>query len=184
LKLLTGRVDVKTDVLWQGKVHVSATAAKTNGIPSDVANQLDSGGSMLQREVDLCDAHGLPLCYATSWWNLENADKVILDDGAANSFGALERPVWLKLAENKTELFREVRRVYRGTSDPLASAWGLPNSTTFWARHYIFWCARKPLCVIHEVMSPRLELHLGPSDPARKRLENGSRSFPSDDLWL
>ena len=39
---------------------------------------------MLQREVDLCDAHGLPLCYATSWWNLENADKVILDDGAAN----------------------------------------------------------------------------------------------------
>ena len=78
-------------------------------------------------------------------------------------------PVWLKLAETKTELFREVRRIYRGVSPALATAWDLPSDTTFWARHYIFWYHRRPLCVIHEVMSPRLERYLGPPESAARR---------------
>lgn len=158
----------------------SAAGARANGVPADVVNEL-GGSAVLQREVDLCDAHGSPLCYATSWWNLNNADNIILDDGADNAFGALDRPVWLKLAENKTELFREVRRVYRGTSDVLSTAWGLPLTTSFWARHYIFWCAGKPLCVIHEVMSPRLVAHLGPSEPTPP--SRRAFSDPQDDVW-
>ena len=46
-------------------------------------------------------------------------------------------PVWVLFAQNKTELYREVRRVYAGQSDQLEAAWGVPGP--FWARHYIFW---------------------------------------------
>ena len=62
-----------------------------------------------------------------------------------------------------------MRRIYRGVSPALATAWDLPSNTTFWARHYIFWCHRRPLCVIHEVMSPRLERYLGPPESAARR---------------
>jgi chorismate lyase len=177
LKLLTGRADVKTDVLWQSKIDLDHRGAREIGVPDDVHKRLlaASSGTLLQREVDLCDAHGYPLCYAASWWNTNTSDTIVLDTDADNAYGALDRPVWLKLAEDKTELFREVRRVYRGQSERLSSAWGLPTDTYFWGRHYIFWLARKPLCVIHEVMSPALETYLGPAAPAPRARRARSR---------
>jgi chorismate lyase len=152
-------------VLWQGEINLDHRSARDVGVPDDVDERLlnASSGALLQREVDLCDARGVPLCYAASWWNIRASNEIILDVDAENAFSALDRPVWLKLAEDKTELFREVRRVYRGQSQRLSTAWGLPSDTHFWARHYIFWRAREPLCVIYEVMSPALETYLGPS---------------------
>ena len=172
MKLLTGRVEVTTNVLWQGNIDANEPLSRDAGVIADVSKRLratDDVSPLLQREVDLCDASGVPLCYAASWWNLNASRDIVLDADAENGFGALDRPVWLKLAETKTELFREVRRIYRGVSPALATAWDLPSDTTFWARHYIFWYHRRPLCVIHEVMSPRLERYLGPPESAARR---------------
>jgi len=168
LKLLTGFDNVKTDILWQGKVNVNDASA--GPIPSDVRTRIcgadDSGCIIFQREVDLCDEKGRPLCYAASWWSEEMADMFIMDKSGA----ALNKPVWLALADNKTELYRDIRRVYLGSSAVLSAKWHVDGP--FWARHYIFWRERKPLCVIYEVMNPALEAYLGPSkadDALRER---------------
>ena len=69
--------------------------------------------------------------------------------------GATERAVWMHLSERRTELFREVKRMYHGHSPVLEDAWAL--SGPFWGRHYVFWAGEVPLCVIYEVFSPALE---------------------------
>ena len=51
--------------------------------------------------------------------------------------GATERAVWMHLSERRTELFREVKRMYHGHSPVLEDAWAL--SGPFWGRHYVFW---------------------------------------------
>ena len=68
--------------------------------------------------------------------------------------GATERAVWMHLSERRTELFREVKRMYHGHSPVLEDAWAL--SGPFWGRHYVFWAGEVPLCVIYEVFSPAL----------------------------
>ena len=80
---------------------------------------------VLHREVDLCDGtDGAPLVYASSWWTVEAARKfgILKTDG-----GATERAVWMHLSDARTELYREVRRVYRGESTELERAWGVPD---------------------------------------------------------
>ena len=67
--------------------------------------------------------------------------------------------MWMNLSDKRTELFREVRRMYLGDSVALENAWGVRGP--FWARHYIFWAGNRPLCVIYEVFSPTLEAYLG-----------------------
>ena len=69
--------------------------------------------------------------------------------------GATERAVWMHLSERRTELFREVKRMYHGHSPVLEDAWELRGP--FWGRHYVFWAGEVPLCVIYEVFRPALE---------------------------
>lgn len=107
--------------------------------------------------MDLCrSTDGLPLVYASSWWTIEAAKKfnILKSDG-----GATERAVWMHLSDKRTELYREIRRMYLGESPELEAAWGVKGP--FWARHYIFWAGSCPLCVIYEVFSPKLEQYLG-----------------------
>ena len=73
--------------------------------------------------------------------------------------------MWMNLSDKRTELFREVRRMYLGDSVALENAWGVRGP--FWARHYIFWAGNRPLCVIYEVFSPTLEAYLGERDGER-----------------
>ena len=129
----------------------SRTSETRNGASSRVAK-------VVHREVDLCDgASGAPLVYASSWWNEEAAAAYGIVDRATG--GATSRPVWSHLSDAKTELYREVRRVYLGDAPALEAAWNVRGP--FWARHYIFWAGAQPLCVIYEVFSPELERFLG-----------------------
>ena len=96
MKLLTGRVDVTTNVIWQGNIDASEPLSRDAGVIADVSKRLratDDVSPLLQREVDLCDASGVPLCYAASWWNLNASRDIVLDADAENGFGALDRPV-------------------------------------------------------------------------------------------
>ena len=129
----------------------SRTSETRNGVSSRVAK-------VVHREVDLCDgASGAPLVYASSWWTEEAATAYGIVDQTTG--GATSRPVWSHLSDAKTELYREVRRVYLGSAPALEAAWNVRGP--FWARHYIFWAGAQPLCVIYEVFSPELEKFLG-----------------------
>ena len=183
LQLLTDS-SVRVDVLRQELVNPCAVSEDAS-VPADVIEVLTRDVScvvagdgvkdtsqnnkhastlakMVHREVDLCDSSdGTPLVYASSWWTEEAATGYgILQ---ANG-GASNKPVWNHLSAGKTELYREVKRVYLGSSPRLEKAW---NTTgPFWARHYIFWAGSQPLCVIYEVFSPSLERFLGGKDVA------------------
>jgi len=178
LQLLTD-ASVRVDVLGQRLVLPSALAADAS-VPPDVVGVLtrmrccdDVGvavdldappaafasraARMVHREVDLCDGNdGTPLVYASSWWTEEAATRygILTDTG-----GATSKPVWLHLSDGKTELYREIKRMYLGNSPRLEKAWNV--SGPFLARHYIFWAGAQPLCVIYEVFSPKLEKFLG-----------------------
>ena len=72
----------------------------------------------------------------------------------------------MHLSERRTELFREVKRMYHGHSPVLEDAWAL--SGPFWGRHYIFWHDGVPMTVVYEVFSPHLERAIGPAEGKKK----------------
>ncbi len=159
IKLATGLGDVRTDILWQGKV--SLDDLPRGSVPDEVRDELLPVGAsdvLFQREVDLCDSNGDPLVYACSWWPESAAERFIVDSAASANFSAREEPVGARFARTQIELHRRICRVYRGESSTLSSEWGVPGP--FWARHYVFRRDGRPLCVIYEVLSPDLQRRL------------------------
>lgn len=164
IKLATGLGDVRTDVLWQGKV--SSDDLPRGSVPDEVRDELLPNGasdSLFQREVDLCDSNGDPLVYACSWWPESAAERFIVDSAASANFSARDEPVGARFARTQTELHRRICRIYRGESSTLSSEWGVPGP--FWARHYVFQRDSRPLCVIYEVLSPDLQRRLESPTP-------------------
>lgn len=90
-------------------------------------------------------AGSAPLVYAASWWRADTINEYLRDRST---------PIWVSLSQGKVQVFRDLRRVYRGHSEPLEKAFG--EAGPFWGRHYIFWHDGQPLTVIYEVFSPRI----------------------------
>ncbi len=107
-------------------------------------------GPRLRRQVWLRTASGQRLAYAASWWNAEHVDEYLQNRSL---------PIWASLARLRTELHRDVRGVYCGTSPALSEGFG--ESGILWGRHYLFWHQGKPLTLIYEVFSPYLQRYLG-----------------------
>ncbi len=112
---------------------------------------------LIQRQVVLHNAAQEPLMVGISWWNQSQA-KHYLD----------ERPLGTRLREDQQELFRELQAVYLGTSERIANLLGQPGP--FWGRHYMLWANQKPLTLIYEVFSPRLEHYLGAAQLSDSKL--------------
>ena len=53
----------------------------------------------------------------------------------------------------------QVQHIYHGHSDKLEELLGCPGP--FWGRQYFFWHGGRPLTLIYEVFSPRLQHFLG-----------------------
>lgn len=154
-----------------GSIDESNPIDESSSMEPKGTTTIDSCTHLLHREVDLCDGRdGTPLVYASSWWTPEAAERfgILRPDGAAT-----ERAVWMHLSERRTELFREVRRLYRGASPALEEAWG--EAGPFWGRHYVFWAGEVPLCVIYEVFSPRLGGFLGGCEADGEVVAKGRR---------
>jgi chorismate lyase len=71
-------------------------------------------------------------------------------------------PIGKSLALGRTEVYREILAVYKGTSDSFDTLFGAEAGEEYWGRHYLFWHRGKPLALIYEVFSPSLEKYLGP----------------------
>lgn len=93
-----------------------------------------------------------PLLYATSWWNCEQLQALIPEQG---------QPIGANLAQARREIFRQVCGVYLGYSSPLEDLLQQPGP--FWGRHYLLWQGQQPITLIYEVFSPLLCRYLGPS---------------------
>ncbi|CAL8469074.1 g8615 [Coccomyxa elongata] len=94
---------------------------------------------------------GKVLVCATSWWNTQQISRYL---------GETEKPIWISLSSQRTEIFREITQLYYGNSPDLEKRFG--HKGPFWGREYIFWRDRQPLSLIHEIFSPALEQYLGP----------------------
>ncbi|MEO0989009.1 MAG: chorismate lyase [Cyanobacteria bacterium J06639_14] len=112
-------------------------------------------GPRLRRQVWLRTASGQRLAYATSWWEASHVDEYLQNRSL---------PIWASLARLRTELYRDVRGINYGHSQPLEVAFG--ERGPFWGRHYLFWHKGKPLTLIYEVFSPYLMRYLGPMQSA------------------
>ncbi|KAK9908334.1 hypothetical protein WJX75_006252 [Coccomyxa subellipsoidea] len=150
---------VETDCLEQEDIGMNLS-----GLPDNVASV---AGPRSQRELHL-SVEGTALVCATSWWNT---------DEIARYLGQTQKPIWINLSVNRTELYREITQVYCGHSPDLERRFG--QKGPFWGREYIFWHDGKPLTLIHEIFSPALEDYLGPVDLKEWCMTNSSRACPT-----
>lgn len=114
-------------------------------------------GPLLRRQVWLCCGN-TTLAWAESWWNCQEAE---------HHLRRREQPIWSSLTSDRAELFREVDGLALVQAPWLEQRLGA--SGPLWSRHYRFFRAGRPLTVIREVFSPRLERWLGATGPTPAR---------------
>lgn len=108
---------------------------------------------LVRRQVWLQNESGERLGYACSWWNAHSVKECLKDR---------QKPIWASLSAGRTELFREIVEIQRGTNSYLAEEFDCDEQTDLWGRHYLFWRNGEVLCLIKEVFSPKLSQFLGP----------------------
>ncbi|NMG58825.1 DUF98 domain-containing protein [Geitlerinema sp. P-1104] len=142
LRLLTGE-PTEVDVIDMSAIGTDGDCAPDliKAVPSP----------RLRRQVWLRTASGQRLAYATSWWEASHIDDYLQNRSL---------PIWENLSRIHAELYRDVRGIYYGHSQPLEQAFN--QSGPFWGRHYLFWHHGQPLTLIYEVFSPYLQNYLGP----------------------
>ncbi|KIZ02201.1 Uncharacterized protein ycf21 [Monoraphidium neglectum] len=133
--------------LGQEEMEAAAVPAAAQRIPSP----------LLQRQVLLRSSPGPPLVYAASWWCAATVRRYLRDS---------DMPIWKSLGAGRVEVYREILDVYQGHNPRLEAL--LQHPGPFWGRSYFFLHGGRPLTLIHEVFSPRLEEHLGPQRPAAR----------------
>eukprot|EP01025_Chloroclados_australasicus_P018062 TRINITY_DN19347_c0_g1_i1.p1 TRINITY_DN19347_c0_g1~~TRINITY_DN19347_c0_g1_i1.p1 ORF type:complete len:271 (-),score=9.51 TRINITY_DN19347_c0_g1_i1:209-988(-) len=116
------------------------------------------GNRLLQRQVLLRspDPEGLVYVYAASWWNASTMDKYLKDK---------DQPMWISLSKEKTEMYREIQRIFCGSNKQLEEYFGVKDQ--FWGRQYVFWHRGEILTVLYEVFSSKLQQFLGPYENVR-----------------
>jgi len=93
------------------------------------------------------------LVYAVSWWH---------KDDLANFLPQPHLPVGTNLQNQRLELFRDLRGIYRGSCADLDQVFmtaNVPNQLVencYWGRHYLLWHGGKPLTLIYEIFNPAI----------------------------
>lgn len=127
-------------------IDMSPIGDSTDGAPGYI-QQIN--GPRMRRQVWLHNSFDAPLAYASSWWDASLVDAYLKNKSL---------PIWASLAAQKAELYRQILCVQQGHSEALENAFGCPGP--FWGRYYFFWHDQKPLTLIYEVFSPRLQCYL------------------------
>ena len=65
-----------------------------------------------------------------------------------------DKPIWVSLSEGQVEIYREIQFVHQGHNKDLQELFQCEGP--LFGRRYIFWHQSKPLCLIYEVFSPKL----------------------------
>ncbi len=92
--------------------------------------------------------------HATSWWSEAVMQKYLKDPSL---------PIWVSLNQKYTELYRDLKGIYKGACPSLTEAFGYPEIDTYWGRHYLLWHGGEPITMIYEIYSPAIGKYLGSS---------------------
>ncbi len=109
----------------------------------------------IRRQIWLRSAQtGEIFSHATSWWSEETMQKYLKDPSL---------PIWVSLNQKYTELYRDLKGIYKGACPKVSDAFGYPEIDTYWGRHYLLWHGGEPITMIYEVYSPAIGKYLGSS---------------------
>lgn len=152
LELLFGRPGLRVDCFEMkdiGPFSADKTPC-TCEIPG--LEEEKEGYQAVRRQVFLKQESTEPFVYAVSFWRRDAVDEYLKDR---------QLPIWASLSAERRELYREIVDVQVGYSKELQAAFGCEGP--LWARTYVFWHDSKPLTIIYEVFSNKLDRYLGPS---------------------
>ena len=152
LELLFGKPGVRVDCFEMediGPFSADKTPC-TCEIPG--LDMAEEGYQTVRRQVFLMQDSAEPFVYAVSFWRKDAVDEYLKDK---------QLPIWASLSAERRELYREIVDVQLGFSVELQEAFGCDGP--LWARTYVFWHDSKPLTIIYEVFSNKLDRYLGPS---------------------
>ena len=146
LQLLT-QSDISVDVIAMTEIGDDDDHA-----PSDISL---IAGPRIRRQIWLRSQQtGEIFSHATSWWSVATMQKYLQDPSL---------PIWVSLNQKYTELYRDLKGIYKGACPKLAEAFGYPEVDSFWARHYLLWHGGEPITMLYEVYSPAIGKYLGSS---------------------
>lgn len=146
LQLLT-QSDISVEVLAMTNI-----ADDHDNAPSDISL---IAAPRIRRQIFLrSQKTGEIFSHATSWWSEAAMQKYLKDPSL---------PIWVSLNQKYTELYRDLKGIYKGVCPNLASAFGYPETETYWARHYLLWHGGEPITMLYEIYSPAIGKYLGSS---------------------
>ncbi|MFN5968373.1 MAG: chorismate lyase [Pseudanabaena sp.] len=146
LQLLT-QSDISVDVLAMTNI-----GDDDDNAPSDISL---IAAPRIRRQIFLrSQKTGEIFSHATSWWS-EDAMKKYLKDPSL--------PIWVSLNQKYTELYRDLKGIYKGACPQLAQPFGYPENQEYWARHYLLWHGGEPITMLYEIYSPAIGKYLGSS---------------------
>ena len=146
LQLLT-QSDISVDVIAMTEIGDDDDHA-----PSDISL---IAGPRIRRQIWLrSQKTGEIFSHATSWWSVATMQKYLQDPSL---------PIWVSLNQKYTELYRDLKGIYKGACPKLAEAFGYPEVDSFWGRHYLLWHGGEPITMLYEVYSPAIGKYLGSS---------------------
>ena len=144
-------------LLTQSEISVDVVAMTPIGdsddnAPSDITA---IAAPRIRRQIFLRSQQtGEIFSHATSWWSEATMQKYLKDPSL---------PIWVSLNQKYTELYRDLKGIYKGHSPNLAEAFGYPEIDTYWGRHYLLWHGGEPITMIYEIYSPAIGKYLGSS---------------------
>lgn len=144
-------------LLTQSEISVDVVAMTPIGdsddnAPSDITA---IAAPRIRRQIFLRSQQtGEIFSHATSWWSEATMQKYLKDPSL---------PIWVSLNQKYTELYRDLKGIYKGHSPNLVEAFGYPEIDTYWGRHYLLWHGGEPITMIYEIYSPAIGKYLGSS---------------------
>jgi chorismate lyase len=145
LQLLT-QSQISVDV-----VAMTAIGDSDDNAPSDISA---IAAPRIRRQIFLRSQQtGEIFSHATSWWSEATMQKYLKDPSL---------PIWVSLNQKYTELYRDLKGIYKGKCPNLAAAFG-SEIDTYWGRHYLLWHGGEPITMIYEIYSPAIGKYLGSS---------------------
>ena len=146
LQLLT-QSDISVEVLAMTNI-----GDDNDNAPSDISL---IAAPRIRRQIFLRSQQtGEIFSHATSWWSAAAMQKYLKDPSL---------PIWVSLNQKYTELYRDLKGIYKGACPNLAKAFGYPEVDTYWARHYLLWHGGEPITMLYEIYSPAIGKYLGSS---------------------
>lgn len=144
-------------LLTQSEIVVDVVAMTSIGddhdnAPSDISA---IASPRIRRQIWLRSPQtGEVFSHATSWWSEATMQKYLKDPSL---------PIWVSLNQKYTELYRDLKGIYKGACPNVAKTFGYPEIDTYWGRHYLLWHGGEPITMIYEVYSPAIGKYLGAS---------------------